>query len=271
MRTRTALVALAAVGMVVTASFPTAAYAGLIWHSALNSDATAIVGGDGVATGTPTAVPDLNGNPGGAVLFGGDSDQDYYTITPTLGSFTAASMSAWVRPDTVNNTEDGFLAVGASGGGATRYFTVMNRASGDSKWRVDLDDGSSRRDVLSDATPVAGTWLHMVLTFDSAAAGSEQLRMYVDSVLQGDVQSIGGDNDPYIFTNNWLIGTEQTDSRFFDGAIDDVRIYDHELSPAEISALFSDGPLYREAPIPEPTSMTLLALGAIGLLRRRRR
>ena len=255
----------------VMVGLPSGARAGLVWHSAMDGNADAIVGTSGAATGTPTATADKNGNANGAVLFGGQSDQDYYTVAPAAASLMAGSISAWVRPDTVDDTEDGVVAVGASGGGSTEYFTVMDRASGDQKWRVDLDDGASRRDVLSNAAPTAGTWQHLVVTFDSNAAGSEQLRMYVDGSLQTDVQAITGDNDPYNPTNNWLIGTERTNERYFNGAIDDVRIYDNELTANEVAALFRDGPLL-VGEIPEPATC-VLALGLLGLgwYRRRRR
>ncbi|MFW6164243.1 MAG: LamG domain-containing protein, partial [Planctomycetota bacterium] len=256
MRRRLTFVALVIAGLLVVVGGT--AEAGLIWHSALDGDASALVGGDGVATGTPTATADLNGIAGGAVLFGGDADVDFFTVTPTLASFTAGSISAWVRPDTVDGSEDGVIGVGASGGGSSVYFSFMNRD--DERWRVDLDDGSDRRDVLSNAAAAAGAWRHMVVTFDSASGGSEELRMYIDAALQSDVQGIGGDNDPYTMSNDWLIGTERTGSRFFNGAIDDVRIYDHELSQNEITALFEQGPLY----VPEPATVCLLGLGALG-------
>jgi hypothetical protein len=178
-----------------------------------------------------------------------------------------------VRPDTVDTSEDGVVAVGATGGGATKYFSFMNRG-GDRKWRCDLDDGSSRRDVLSNSTPVAGTWYHIVCTFDSDAGGSQQLRMYLDAILQSDVQSITGDNDPYVFTNDWLIGTERTTERFFNGAVDDVRVYDHELSALDVRALFDAGPLYGagEPTIPEPATLVLGGIGAaLALVSRRRK
>jgi len=93
--------------------------------------------------------------------------------------------------------------------------------------------------------------------------------MYVDGSLQTDVQSISGDNDPYNPTNNWLIGTERTGERHLNGAIDDVRIYDSELTGDEVAAMFRDGPLLQE--IPEPATC-VLALGLLGLgcYRRRR-
>lgn len=239
-------------------------WAGLVWHSALNGDATALVGSDGVATGTPTPTPDMNANPGGAVLFTDDADKDYFTVTPAVSSFMAGSISAWVRPDVVDGSEDGVVAVGASGGGSDVYFSLMNR--NDRRWRVDLDDGNNRRDVLSDAAPTAGTWYHMVVAFDSNAGASEQLRMYVDNVLQSDSQSIAGDNDPYNPTYNWLIGTERTNGRYFTGAIDDVRIYDHELSALEMTTLFEDGPLFvEEQLIPEPSTLVLAVAGLLCL------
>ncbi|MFP4058818.1 MAG: LamG domain-containing protein [Candidatus Brocadiia bacterium] len=240
---------------------PAGAEAGLVWHSPLDGDATALVGSDGVASGTPLPTADLRGIASGAVLF----DGDYFVAPPAVGSLSAGTISAWVRPDVVDGSEDGVVAVGATGGGSTVYFSFMNERS--RRWRVDLDDGSRRRDARSDSAAQPGEWVHVAVTFESLAGGSEQLRMYLDGLLQSDVQGLGGDHEPYAPTNDWLMGTERTGSRFFHGALDDVRIYDHELGGDDVLALYEAGPLY----VPEPASLGLLALGAAALARRRRR
>jgi len=111
----------------------------------------------------------------------------------------------------------------------------------------------------------------MVVTFDSSLGSSEQLRMYVDGPLQGDLLPIAGDAAPYVFTHPWLIGTERTSERFFHGAVDDVRVYDHELTQSEVLDLYESGPLYDAMVIPEPSSLILALLGLAGLRARRRR
>ena len=47
---------------------------------------------------------------------------------------------------------------------------------------------------------------------------------------------------------------------FFNGSLDDLRIYDHALSQAEVRRL-----------VPEPSASTLCLLALAGLLRRKRR
>lgn len=210
----------------------------LVWHSALDGNANAIVGLDGSAVGSPTPTMDRDGRLFGAVRFNGSGD--FFQMLPEVPSLSAGSFSFWARSEN-HGGERGPLAVGASGGGSSEYFSIQD--TGDGRWRVDLDDGAARRDVFSNDVPTLGTWQHVVATFDSDT--SQQLRLYVDGVLQTDVQSIAGDVAPYLDANagNWLIGAERPTERFFEGAIDDVRIYSNELSQAEVNELFSSGPL----------------------------
>ena len=230
------------------------ATAALIWHSALDGDAMALVGSNGIPTGAPAAVSDLNGNPGGAVLF--DGATQYFDIGD-LGAFSAGTISAWVRSEN-NSGERGAVAAGRSGGGADVYFTMMQDGNG--RIRVDLDDGAVRRDALNNAALTEGTWYHVTTTWSADGV----LRVYQDGVLQTDTQSLSGDFDPYDMTGNGLVGAERFGDRFWQGAIDDVRIYNHQLSGAEITPLFDAGPLY--SVIPEPGGIVLAAVGAMALV-----
>ena len=83
--------------------------------------------------------------------------------------------------------------------------------------------------------------------------------LWIDGVLDGTAFVSGS-----IFnTADLAIGSKDTfDDDFLNGSLDDVRIYEGSLSEQEIQAL--------HAAIPEPATLGLLGLGALGLLRRRR-
>ncbi|MEJ6648606.1 MAG: PEP-CTERM sorting domain-containing protein, partial [Akkermansiaceae bacterium] len=66
-------------------------------------------------------------------------------------------------------------------------------------------------------------------------------------------------------SENLHIGSGQDDGNnfFFDGNIDDVTIWDEALDGAAIQNIMNNS-------IPEPTSLGLLSLAGLALLRRRR-
>jgi hypothetical protein len=75
-----------------------------------------------------------------------------------------------------------------------------------------------------------GEWHHVAGTYD----GSE-LKTYVDGILGVTVAHVGLID---VQTHNLTIGNNSQESgRFYDGAIDEVNIYDRALSKAEIRFL----------------------------------
>ena len=95
------------------------------------------------------------------------------------------------------------------------------------------------------------------------------MKIYINGTVQTDVQALTASHD-LANLGNWLVGAERIGSRFYNGALDDVRLYDNELSASEVSALNAAGPLY----VPEPSTLGLAALGLLGLVscgRRRKR
>jgi len=108
------------------------------------------------------------------------------------------------------------------------------------------------------STAVNDTWRHMAVT-----VGANKVRsFYIDGVLQGtntvDNLLYSDHDDPLLFGAYW---SGSAYGQFYNGALDEIRIYNEALSGAQIATL-----------VPEPTSLGLvLSLGGLMLARARKR
>lgn len=145
------------------------------------------------------------------------------------------------------------------------------------KWHVRLNDSAGNGTVGAIRTEIQGSfiigdvaindgeWHHVasVLQGDSM----HDVLTYIDGVLVG-VSGQGSDlainTDIVTPDSNVLIGSrfQGGNQGFFDGAVDEVFIFDNALSSAEIARL--------AATIPEPASAMLLGVAGAALMRRRR-
>ena len=112
------------------------------------------------------------------------------------------------------------------------------------------------------ASPVVNNsaW-HLLTGVVDNVAGTTS--MYVDGVLV----SSGGLSPLVQSSASFLVGgvaVSGSPRSYFTGLIDDVRIYDNALSAAEVSALYG-------APVPEPATWAMLAVGLTLLTVGRRR
>ena len=85
-------------------------------------------------------------------------------------------------------------------------------------------------------TLVDNTWYYVVGTFNSDTGA---IRIYLDGKLDGEVTGYTGQTIAYSGTDKTFIGALNTGAdRRTDGKIDDVRIWERELSSHEISQLY---------------------------------
>ena len=164
----------------------------------------------------------------GALNFDGNDDYVLIPSDPSMdftGSFT---ISAWLKP--VASPSDHMV------------WFVHHTANSTGKrlhLRTYYNTGMIRFGFYSDDLDTApgamsfGSWNHVVVTYDY---NSDTSAIYVDGVL-----NVSGNNGPYTGSVvDSYIGRD-FDQHYFDGTIDDVRVYDRALTAPEILQLYQDG------------------------------
>ncbi len=192
-------------------------------------------GHDGTLVNDPVWVA---GKLDGGLDFDGDNDRvDVGTFDVTGSGLT---MMAWFNAETIS-TADGRIVSKANGTSASdAWWQLSTTDSGSNRFlRMRVKAGGTTTtfaDSSENLTP--GGWYFAVATYDSA---SGDMKLYLDGgeVANGSHAAGGAvDVNPAVPV---ALGANGTAERFFDGVLDDVRLYDRALSATEVSALFAEG------------------------------
>jgi hypothetical protein len=155
--------------------------------------------------------------------------------SPTLNPDTEISYMAWFVSDAFDNTR-GIISKYTGGGNQRSYnlrlhHTIKGALSTEVSANGAFQLGVSTTDVHSDAVLKDGQWHHAAISFK----GGDFLRMYIDGELANESKAAATKT---LFDNNTplSIGTDFNDdaTRFFDGSIDEVAIFNRALTEAEV-------------------------------------
>lgn len=115
-------------------------------------------------------------------------------------------------------------------------------------WRIQIENGINTKFLIYNSTAgmsisqshtfTNGAWTHIVGTYDG-----KKMSLYTDGVL-GGTKSITGDINYVGARNLWLgqiEGTGGLKARYFNGTIDEVRVYNRAISAQEVAASYSAG------------------------------
>ncbi len=155
----------------------------------------------------------------GAVSFSGTANE---VDPPPLGTFykTGFTLEAWVYRQT-SKLDTGIVGSWTSSQAGPMIW--IDHINGD--YRLTL--GNSLSTYLDSGQPAAiGRWQHVAATYDGSTA-----RIYLDGTLAATSTFTGNVGD----SNSWRIGAYGSPAGgFFQGLIDNVRIYGRALSASEI-------------------------------------
>ncbi len=241
------IAALALTWMTVQA---TAQTAGLVAAYGFNEGSGATVtdtsgnGNNGTISG---ATWTTSGKDGNALVFNGANALVTINNSTTLQLSAAMTLEAWVNPGVVSNAwrdviykgNDNYFLEGGSGNGSV---PVVGGTFGGS-------------DVVLNGTGAlpANTWTYLAATYDGTTT-----RLYVNGVQVASQAQTGAIATS---TNPLQIGGDSLYGQFFQGTIDEVRIYNVALTAAQIQTDMNTPILPDTYPPSAPTNLIATALG----------
>jgi len=168
--------------------------------------------------------PDERGNPNSAYLFNSGADIIFIPNKLTLNFVDAVTLSFWIKATSV--TEESFII---SHGSWEERYKISITPNGKLRWTVKTSEGVVDLDS-SDPLPL-NQYHHVTVVYSGYS-----LEMYLD-----------GELDVFTEHSGSLLQTaksitfgrkDESEARYFlNGILDEIRIYNRELSPEEIATL----------------------------------
>jgi len=193
-------------------------------------------GNDGTLTNGP--VPVL-GRLGQALSF--DGVDDYINVADSTTLNTASvTVSAWVKPSTIASTRKPIVQYYYPGSIPSGYLLANYQSAFSFCVNTGTYTGSAScggYDIKTASSLSVNTWYHLVGSFDG---GTKLRSIYLNGVLENSTSTPAGINyTDYPTRLSFEISRDYQGNAGMPGLIDDVRIYNRALSPAEVQTLYT--------------------------------
>jgi parallel beta-helix repeat protein len=180
------------------------------------------------------------GKLGNALNFDGVASYVNIPYSSNLDITNNITVVAWVKgaPQTYK-----FIVDKYDNGANKRSWKIgTNSTDGDKLEVIITDDGFGNpghsKDYISSVAMLDNTWKHVAFTFNNGA-----LSLYINGIKDTNVNKLFDDPIISIFSSNVNVSfgsrfSNNVPSNFFNGTIDDVKIYNGALSAEEIKAVY---------------------------------
>jgi hypothetical protein len=164
------------------------------------------------------------GRYGAALSFDGINDWVTVADAASLDLTNRLTVEAWVYPTALNSWE----TVALKEAGSELAYALYGDNNGGASRRPGawIRIGGTSTSALGTATLPVNTWTHLAMTYDGA-----QVRLFVNGT---QVRSVARTGSIAASTGPLRIGGNAVWTEFFNGRIDEVRIYNRALTATEI-------------------------------------
>jgi hypothetical protein len=185
---------------------------------------------------------DLEGYDGGALNFDGTGESVISRFDDE--TWTAFTVAVWAKADELFQSNNSSICATylTTNGGFQFSFDPANRY----RYHSDIDQ---------DIGPASLNWVHLAVAFDGITATA-----YYNGEYAGTFTPAADD----LIVNKFAIGVNRAEDNWFDGSVDDFRVYNRALTQEEVQLAMRGDPML--AWKPSPVNGSLLNLRDAGSL-----
>ncbi len=179
------------------------------------------------------------GKYGSALSFDGVDDVATVPLTTSTQNLSSFTYSAWIKPNSLGEASYGRIVSRESSVKYDDFYLLVNPGNTISA-SITNSAGTTFISYAVASSISLNAWNHVAVTYDDK--GDRKLHLFVNGV-ETTYQAQPPVTGTLKFTNNpILIGNTPSLDRTFDGAIDEVNVYNRALSASEISNVFNSPP-----------------------------
>ena len=129
---------------------------------------------------------------------------------------------------------------------AFNLVTTGNRELGilveNGKIRAEINNaGKANLNVGTAPTKVNNNiWHHVVVILDSTQAASNEVKIWIDNISQTLTKSYNSDTSGNFINKGLIFGRTSSNLNYFNGALDDLKIYNRPLNQTQITNLYNE-------------------------------
>jgi len=145
------------------------------------------------------------------------------------------SISAWIKPDVTSR----FRLIFKYGSTLKEYFMQI---AGGGKLQVNLKDTNNNASIgrNGNTTIPTASWSHVVMTYNGSGSAT-RIKVYLNGVLDNGSTTGSGSYTAMSNTSEPLEIGRFTSGSYADGHIDEVAIFNTELSASDITTIYNSG------------------------------